>query len=84
MGHRLLCRNDSVWFLLSKGITIENGNEEMIVDTILNQRCQPLREDQKATLATHCSTRNQIEHTRRLMSITSQTILPLYDRLNRY
>ncbi len=84
IGCGLLCQNDSVWFLLLKGVNIENGNEETIVDTILNWRCQPLREDQKATLATHCSMRNQIEHTRRPMSITSQTILPLYDHLNHY
>ncbi len=45
MGRGLLCWNDGIWFLLSKGVTIENGNKETIVDTILNRKCQPLRED---------------------------------------
>ncbi len=41
-----------LWFLLSKGITLENRNEEMIVDTILNQKCYHEGESQCA-LMTH-------------------------------
>ncbi len=57
---------------LSRNVTIENRNEETIMETILNPQCRG-EEGSQSALMTHLQT----------PSATSNTIFPLYVGLNR-